>query len=159
MASKVGQSPMRERTFFDREPLWCGRPVGRQDEQIISVAFGGGKRAVSHARLICFGAGVRAEEDGDRLFRNTCGICHTLQPGQNRLGPSLAGIVGRKAGTVAGFDYSEANKNSNVIWDEAQLDQYLTNPKQFMPGTKMIYPGMKDAEQRKALIAYLRDTK
>ena len=56
--------------------------------------------------LICFGAGVRAEEDGDRLFRNTCGICHTLQPSQNRLGPSLAGIVGRKAGTVAGFDYS-----------------------------------------------------
>jgi cytochrome c len=111
--------------------------------------------------LICFGVGVgvRAQEDGDRLFRNTCGICHTLQPGQNRLGPSLAGIIGRKAGTVAGFDYSEANKNSNVVWDEAQLDQYLSNPKQFMPGTKMIYPGMKDAEQRKALIAYLRDPK
>ena len=109
--------------------------------------------------LICFGVGVRAEEDGDRLFRNGCGICHTLQPGQNRLGPSLAGIIGRKAGTVAGFDYSEANKSSNVVWDEAQLDQYLSNPKQFMPGTKMIYPGMKDAEQRKALIAYLRDPK
>ena len=58
-----------------------------------------------------------------------------------------------------GFDYSEANKNSNVVWDEAQLDQYLSNPQQFMPGTKMIYPGMKDAEQRKALIAYLRDAK
>src|SRR5215471_3220529 len=109
--------------------------------------------------LICFGVGVRAEEDGDRLFRNTCGICHSLQPGQNRLGPSLAGIIGREAGSVVGFDYSEANKNSNVVWDEAQLDQYLSNPQQFMPGTKMIYPGMKDAEQRKALIAYLRDAK
>ena len=109
--------------------------------------------------LICFSVRVRAEEDGDRLFRNTCGICHTLQPGQNRLGPSLAGIIGRKAGSVTGFDYSEANKNSNVVWDEVQLDQYLSNPKQFMPGTKMIYPGMKDAEQRKALIAYLRDPK
>ena len=109
--------------------------------------------------LICFGISVRAEEDGDRLFRNTCGICHSLQPGQNRLGPSLAGIVGRKAGTVAGFDYSEANKNSNVVWDEAQLDQYLSNSKEFMPGTKMAYPGMKNAEQRKALIAYLRDPK
>jgi len=71
----------------------------------------------------------------------------------------LAGIVGRKAGTVPGFNYSDANKNSNVVWDEAQLDQYLTDPKQFMPGTKMIYPGVKDAEQRKALIAYLRDAK
>ena len=109
--------------------------------------------------LICTGVGVRAEEDGDRLFRNACGICHTLQPGQNRLGPSLAGIIGRKAGTVAAFDYSEANKNSNVVWDEAQLDQYLSNPQQFMSGTKMIYPGMKDAEQRKALIAYLRNPK
>jgi cytochrome c2 len=106
--------------------------------------------------LICFGVSLRAQEDGDR---NTCGIRHTLQPGQNRLGPSLAGIIGRKAGTVAGFDYFEANKNSNVVWDEAQLDQYLSNPQQFMPGTRMIYPGMKDAEQRNALIAYLRDAK
>jgi cytochrome c len=54
--------------------------------------------------LISFGVGVRAEEDGHRLFRNSCGICHSLQPGQNRLGPNLAGIIGRKAGTVAGFD-------------------------------------------------------
>jgi cytochrome c len=109
--------------------------------------------------LSCFGAGVHADEDGARLFRNTCGICHTLEPGKNRIGPSLAGIIGRKAGTVAGFDYSEANKDSNVVWDEAQLDEYLSNPQQFMSGTKMIYPGMKDAEQRKALIAYLRDPK
>jgi cytochrome c len=109
--------------------------------------------------LTGFSVGIRAEEDGDRLFRTTCGICHTIQSGQNRLGPSLAGIVGRKAGTVPGFNYSDANKNSNVVWDEAQLDQYLTDPKQFMPGTKMIYPGMKEAEQRKAVIAYLRDAK
>ena len=109
--------------------------------------------------LICFGEGARAEEDGDRLFRNSCGICHSLQTGQGRVGPSLAGIIGRKAGSVAGFDYSEANKNSNVVWDEAQLDQYLSDPQQFMPGTKMSYAGMEDAEQRKALIAYLRNPK
>jgi cytochrome c len=109
--------------------------------------------------LICFSVGVHAEEDAARLFRSTCGICHTIQSGQNRVGPSLAGILGRKAGSTPGFNYSEANKNSDIVWDEAQLDQYLTDPKQFMPGTKMIYPGMKDAEQRKALIAYLRDAK
>ena len=109
--------------------------------------------------LVCFGMGVRAEEDGDRLFRNSCGICHTVQPGQNCVGPSLAGVVGRKAGIVQGFNYSDANKNSNVVWDEAQLDQYLNDPKEFMPGTKMMYPGMKDPEKRKALIAYLRDAK
>src|SRR5437588_967981 len=109
--------------------------------------------------LIYSSVSARAEEDGDRLFRSTCGICHTIQPGQNRVGPSLAGIVGRKAGSAPGFNYSEANKNSNVVWDEAQLEQYLTDPKEFMPGTKMIYPGMKDAEKRKAFIAYLRDAK
>ena len=54
--------------------------------------------------LVCFGMGVRAEEDGDRLFRSSCGICHTVQPGQNRVGPSLAGVVGRKAGIVQGFN-------------------------------------------------------
>jgi cytochrome c2 len=107
----------------------------------------------------CLAGGVRAEEDGERLFRSTCGICHTIQPGQNRVGPSLAGIVGRRAGTALGFSYSEANKNSNVVWDEVQLDQYLNDPKEFMPGTKMIYLGMKDPEKRKALINYLRDPK
>ena len=56
-----------------------------------------GALALTTVSLICFSIRVRAEEDGDRLFRNTCGICHTLQPGQNRLGPSLAGIIGRKA--------------------------------------------------------------
>jgi cytochrome c len=71
---------------------------------------------------ISFSVSVRAEEDGDRLFRSTCGICHTIQSGQNHLGPSLAGIVGRKAGTVPGYNYSDANKNSNLVWDEAQLD-------------------------------------
>jgi len=68
-------------------------------------------------------------------------------------------IVGRKAGTAPGFSYSEANENSNVVWDEVQLDQYLNDPKEFMPGTKMIYLGMKDPEKRKALINYLRDPK
>jgi cytochrome c len=139
----------------------CGVPVRLEGK--MSRFFSSHSAAVNALALtlalICFGIGARAEEDGARLFRNTCGICHTLEPGQNRLGPSLAGIIGRKAGTVTGFDYSEANKNSNVVWDEAQLDQYLSNPQQFMPGTKMIYPGMKDAEQRKALIAYLRDPK
>src|SRR5205823_6990230 len=60
--------------------------------------------------LICFSGGVRCEEDGDRLFRTSCGICHTIQPGQNRVGPSLAGVVGRKAGTAPPFNYSDANK-------------------------------------------------
>src|SRR5215831_19249510 len=113
----------------------CGVPIQLGDKMgkfflSRSVAVSGLSLTVA---LSCFGAGARADEDGARLFRNTCGICHTLEPGQNRLGPSPAGIIGRKAGTLAGFDYSEAKKNSNVVWDEAQLNQYLSNPQQFMP--------------------------
>jgi cytochrome c len=144
---------------FGRERWWFGSLLGRQNEQQFSSPSAPLCMLTFTLVLICFGLGVRAEEDGDRLFRNSCGICHTIQPGQKRVGPSLAGVVGRKAGTVQGFNYSDANKHSDVVWDEAQLDQYLNDPKEFMPGTKMMYPGMKDPEKRKALIAYLRDAK
>jgi cytochrome c len=100
--------------------------------------------------------GARADEAGEAVFKRNCAVCHMTAAGQNRLGPSLAGIVGRKAGTVPGFVYSEANKNSGVTWDEATLDTYLQDPKKFMPGTKMVSPGVKDADARAALIAYLK---
>ena len=101
---------------------------------------------------------VRAQ-DGESLFRRFCSTCHTVEPEKNRLGPSLAGIVGRKAGMVAGFAYSEANKTSSVVWDDAHLDQYLADPKAFMPGTKMLFAGMKSPDDRKAVIEYLRAAK
>ena len=104
-------------------------------------------------------AGAARAEDGAVVFKRVCAACHTVEPGKNRIGPSLAGIVGRKAGQVEGFGYSEANKKSNVTWDAATLDPYLTDPKAFMPGTKMLFAGVKDAEQRKALIAYLEQAK
>jgi len=99
---------------------------------------------------------VRAQDAGESAFKRNCAACHVVEAGQNRLGPSLAGIVGRKAGTVPGFAYSDANKNSGVTWDEATLDTYLQDPKKFMPGTKMVSPGVKDADARAALIAYLK---
>jgi cytochrome c len=98
-------------------------------------------------------------QDGQSVFRRVCSACHTVEPGKNRLGPSLAGIVGRKAGTVPGFEYSEANKTSSVVWDEAQLDKYLADPKGFMPGNKMVYAGLKNDADRKAVIDYLREAK
>ena len=124
-----------------------------------AASLSGSLCALLAVGLTGFGLGARAQDDGEQLFRRTCGICHTVQPDQNRIGPSLAGIVGRKAGTVPGFNYSEANKDSNVTWDEANLGQYLTDPQKFMPGTKMIYAGMKDPAQRRAVIAYLKNPK
>lgn len=88
-----------------------------------------------------------------------CATCHAVEKGKNGVGPSLAGIVGRKAGTVAGFAYTDANRNSGLTWDETTLDTYLTNPMKMVPGTSMTYAGMPDAAKRKDLIDYLKTLK
>lgn len=85
-----------------------------------------------------------------------CAACHTVQAGQNRLGPSLFRIVGAKKASVPGFNYSPALKAQKGVWGEAELDAYLANPRAKVPGTRMIYAGMPDAARRKALIAWLK---
>lgn len=92
---------------------------------------------------------------GQRVFMQ-CRTCHAIEPGVNRAGPSLHGIVGRESGTVPNFRYSNANKNSNVTWDEATLFTYLENPREFMPGTTMSFVGLKQPQQRADVIAYLK---
>lgn len=79
--------------------------------------------------------------------------------GQERRWPSLAGVVGRKAGSIAGFAYSDANKASGLTWDEKTLDTYLTNPMKMVPGTKMTFAGIPDAAKRKEVIDYLKTLK
>jgi cytochrome c len=95
--------------------------------------------------------------DGAKVFNRNCAVCHSINPGQNIVGPSLAGVVGRKAGQIDGFDYSEANRKSGLTWDVATLDTYLTNPRGLVPGTKMSFPGLKDPADRAAVIAYLKN--
>ena len=92
---------------------------------------------------------------GRRVF-GRCMACHTVQEGQNRVGPSLYGIIGRPAGSVEGFRYSDANKNSSVVWTEEAMFAFLENPQTFMPGTRMIYPGMPSEQDRADVIAYLK---
>lgn len=94
-------------------------------------------------------------EAGEKVF-NRCKACHSIEAGQNRVGPSLAGVVGRKSGSAAGFTYSDAMKNSNLTWTEENLDKYLTDPKGFVPGNKMAFAGLKDAAERQNVIAYLK---
>lgn len=93
---------------------------------------------------------------GRRLFAQ-CVQCHTVQEGRNNVGPSLYGIVGRASGTVPGFRYSQANLNSNVIWTEENLFEYLEAPTRYIPGTTMAYPGMRNPQQRADLITYLKN--
>jgi cytochrome c len=97
-------------------------------------------------------------EEGARVFR-ACSVCHSLTPGRHMLGPSLAGVWGRKAGTAPGFTrYSEALKTSGVIWNAETLDAWLTDPARFIPNNRMTFPGIDDAAARGDLIAYLRHT-
>lgn len=88
-----------------------------------------------------------------------CAACHSIEPGKNGVGPSLVGVFGSKAGSVAGYAYTEANKNSGLTWDEATLDTYLTAPMKTVPGTKMSFGGMGDPAQRKAVIDFLKTLK
>ena len=95
--------------------------------------------------------------EGARLFR-ACAACHSLDPGQHRTGPSLAGVFGRKAGTAEGFRrYSPALKDANVVWNEETLDPWIADPQAFIPGNRMAFRGLPDARERADLIAYLAD--
>jgi cytochrome c len=95
-------------------------------------------------------------ENGKKQFA-VCKSCHTITPGgPNMTGPNLYGVFGRKAGTQEKFNYSEAVKNAGFTWDAAHLDQWLTSPRSFLPGTKMSFAGIKAEKDRVDLIAYLK---
>ena len=96
-------------------------------------------------------------EKGAKVF-NKCMACHTIED-KNKVGPSLKGIVGRKAASVEGYKYSDAmlaKAAEGVIWDEATLAAYLPDPKSFVPGTKMTFPGLKNPEDVANVIAFLK---
>jgi cytochrome c len=96
---------------------------------------------------------------GRAVFQSSCGICHSVGAGKNGVGPTLSAIVGRKTGSVAGYNYSPANEAANLTWDEATLDKYLEAPRAMLPGTKMTFGGVKDPGKRGDLIAYLATLK
>jgi len=102
-------------------------------------------------------AAFAAEEVSSEAFNNTCRTCHSWKEGDNRLGPSLYGVIGRKAGTAPGFSYSAAVKSSGVTWDEASIDKFITNPDAFIPNNNMKrFTGVSDAGQRKKIVDFLK---
>ncbi|MBW3617365.1 MAG: cytochrome c family protein [Proteobacteria bacterium] len=93
--------------------------------------------------------------NGRRVF-NQCRSCHTIEAGApNLVGPNLHGVFERRIGTLPGYTYSEAARSAGWSWDAAQLDRWLTDPRGFLPGTKMAFPGVKDPTDRRDVIAYL----
>jgi cytochrome c len=117
------------------------------------------RRFVFVALLAVAGAGdVKAQDAaaGEKVF-GTCKLCHQIgETAKNAVGPVLNGIIGRKAGSVAGYSYSDANKNSGITWDEATFREYIKDPKAKVPGTKMIYAGLKDEQKTNDLVAFLK---
>ncbi len=97
---------------------------------------------------------------GADVFAEECGDCHSSVPGKNKKGPSLTGINGRKAGSVADFaGYSEAMQQSGILWAPERIDSYIAAPKKVVPGGKMKYDGLADASARADVIAYLMSLK
>ena len=105
------------------------------------------------------GPGMAADVEAGKTAFKKCTLCHTTEAGKNKIGPSLFGIVGRKSATLDGFNYSEGMKKFDHTWDEGTLDEYLTDPRATVPGTKMIFPGIKDKTERDDVIAYLETLK
>lgn len=101
--------------------------------------------------------GASPEKDGQVVFNNSCRTCHSMKPGDNRLGPSLAGVVGSKSGSQEGYKYSAALKGGALTWDEATLDKFITNPDSVAPGHGMKpYGGVTNAEDRAKIISFLK---
>ena len=94
---------------------------------------------------------------GATLFKTRCLQCHTIEKGgPNKVGPNLHGIFGRYSGQVEGFSYTDANIKKHVLWDEQSMSDYLTNPKKYIPGTKMAFGGLKKQKDKNDLITYMK---
>jgi cytochrome c len=101
-------------------------------------------------------AGMAQDVQKGKTVFNQCMACHAIGPGaQTKIGPELNGLDGRKAGTAANFSYSDANKNSGIVWSEATFKDYIKDPRAKVPGTKMIFAGVKNEQQVNDLWAYV----
>jgi cytochrome c2 len=106
------------------------------------------------------GCAVMAQEcdpaAGAKVF-NKCKACHVLDEDKNRVGPYLHGVIGRPAGTAEGFKYSSAMKDSGIVWSEETIAEYVADPKGYVPGNRMAFPGLKKQEDIANLLAYLQE--
>jgi cytochrome c len=117
------------------------------------------KTWIAVAALIAASTGIALAQDvakGANVFKQ-CQPCHSIGAGaQNKIGPELNGLDGRKAGTARNYTYSDANRNSGIVWNETTFKEYIKDPKAKVPGTKMIFAGVKNEQQANDLWAYIK---
>lgn len=102
-------------------------------------------------------ASAAEEPSGEQVFNNHCRTCHTWKEGDNRLGPNLHGLIGRKAGSVEGYSYSPSMKDAKIAWDEGTLDKFIANPDSVVPNNNMKpFVGISDAKVRSQIIEFLK---
>jgi cytochrome c2 len=115
--------------------------------------------ALAALAMLAVSSSAFAADDGPTIFNDNCAVCHSVEPGVNKLGPSLAGVVGRPSASLKDFPYSDAMQKAGVTWTKLVLDKYLTDPQAMVKGTKMLFPGIKNTRDRKTLIDYLATLK
>ena len=115
--------------------------------------------AFSIAVFLSIGAASAADKvRGEQRYKSVCAVCHSIDPAQRRMGPPLKGIYGRKAGSVAGFNYSAAMKAANFNWDKTSLDEFMADPRKRVPGTSMVTK-LNNAQDRADINAYMETLK
>jgi cytochrome c len=125
-------------------------------DSMVGVLSHAARAAVLIAPLVLVAAQASAQDakHGEALFAE-CRACHSMEPGVNNVGPTLAGLIGRKAAAVDDFRYSPAMKRSGITWNRQTLDEFISDPQKLVPATRMPYSGLIDAKDRADLIAYI----
>ena len=132
-------------------PAMQAPPAASAERQVVVAAAAPPTQAAPSSAAAAQGGDP---QNGRQVYRK-CQACHSLEPGKNTVGPSLAGIVGKKSGSAPNFNYSPAMQGANITWDAATLDAYLLDPQKTVPGNRMPFPGLKTENERKDVIAYL----
>jgi cytochrome c len=118
--------------------------------------FAQGASVATSLVLMSVSVGLAQNADKGAVVFKKCAVCHKIGPGAtNLVGPELNGLDGRQSGSAPNFNYSDANKNSGIVWNEAVFEQYIKDPKAKIPGTKMIFAGIKDEQEARDLWAYI----
>ena len=124
------------------------------------VALGAMALLLSSPSALLQGAQGTEPASEQQAFNNACRTCHVVREGDNRLGPNLHKVVGRKAGSLPGYNYSSAMKEADFVWDETKLDRFIANPDEVVPANKMKpYGGLASKDDRAKIIAFLAQSK